>query len=131
VARVRCIAVAGAMRAASHLAQPKRVLSLDQELLHVLASANQPFTAVMCLLYAAEALHRVGYPELAESRRAECFALSARYSYNEFSYKATTLAESWRSDARTSDVPTAAVSASGVGDPAFDCGIDRLRALAV
>ncbi|MCC6244122.1 MAG: hypothetical protein IT353_14870 [Gemmatimonadaceae bacterium] len=129
---VRSVSIAGAMRAASHLGESERVHNLDAELLADLAAANLPHNSALCLLYAAESLHRVGFEDTAEIRRTACHEIASRFGYHEFTFKADALLTAWSSRVPAVDIaPRTAEEASEVGDPAFDCGIARLRTLSV
>lgn len=135
VPRVRMVAVAGAMRASARLANPSRVRQLDALLLEDIAAANQPHTATMVLIYAAEAWYEIREINRARRRLDESRALSTRYSFNEYLFRADALAASWtaaeklRLDAEIM-VPTASPDSSD-RDPRVNSGIQRLEALTV
>lgn len=132
VPRVRMIAHAGALRALARSGNRSRAIQFDEAMLDDIAHANQPHTAAMVLLTAAEAWAEIGIGSRARLRLAESRRLSLKFGYNQYVFRADAILDKWNG-ASTAQAPIAKPTQlqSASRDPLVAVGIGRLEALSV
>jgi hypothetical protein len=134
VPRIRMVAVSGALRASARVGDIERVRRYDSELSIEIARANQPHTAAMVLVSAAEAWAAAGDSDAGRQRAREAIAISSRFGFNEYLFRAEALVAEFERGLPPSEdriQEHAHARPERYSDPAIDRGIGRLETLSV
>jgi|GEM_PF-1132184 len=134
VPRILMVILSGVVRAAARLGDRTLVERFDSRLRKEISAANQPFTASMVLLFAAESWALLSDMETARARLDQSLDLSRRYGYSEYVFRAESLSDSWRWAEESAERPAVKTAVATQGSqtateygPAFRRGILRLE----
>jgi tetratricopeptide (TPR) repeat protein len=134
VSRLRMIFRSGALRTAARLGDLERAREYDRQMLVDIARANVAHSAAMVLLHAAEAWVTLGDVDTAQRRLEESVALSERFGFHEYRFRAEALASRLQRELNVTHAEPIEQDAPLFGsrvDPDIDAGIGRLEALAI